>query len=298
MKQVKQDNYELITNAVLAQMQTAGANWVNPFNRKGEAGRPTNIVSKKAYRGINTLLLTWTPFASQHWGTYKQWADKGCQVRKGSKSTRIIFWQFIEKVEQDGTKKTIPMLRTYSVFNREQVDGTWAESLDAAPQAQSEVQVIEAADKFFQATGASIRYSNQGRAFYSPSEDFIHMPNREVFEATPTSTATECFYSTQAHEVIHWTGHKSRLDRLKLTGFGSEEYAFEELVAELGAAILCGTLGISTSPRPDHAQYLNSWMKALKNDKRMFVKAAGLAGKAVDFLTRAEDEQEEVQDAA
>lgn len=296
MKPVKQDQYEVITTQVLQQMQTAGTGWIKPFAGNGQGGQPVNIVSKRAYRGINTLLLFWTPFGSRHWGTYKQWSDKGCQVRKGQKATRIVFWQFIEKTQADGTIKTIPFLKTYSVFNREQVDGEWASTLDAPLPKQSEVELVAAADAWIAGTGAKVNHTSDGRACYSTVSDSITMPHRELFSATPTSTATEAYYSTHAHELVHWTGHKSRLDRNLANAFGSEAYAFEELVAELGAAILCIQLGISTEPRADHAQYLNSWIKVLKGDKRAFMKAAGLAAKAVDFLLPQAQDEDQVED--
>lgn len=282
----KFDAYQHVTDQVLAMMQQHGADWINPFQRKGGITMPRNIASKKAYRGINILLLGWSRHASVYWGSFNQWRERDCQVRKGEKGTKIVFWQFLEKDDaKTGEKVSIPLLRVYTVFNAEQVEGDYAQSLlNPTVEGANEVDDIAAAEDFFRRTGASISHTDKGQAYYSPSTDHIHMPLKAVFEATPTSTATECYYSTLAHETIHWTGHKSRLDRLKLAPFGSEEYAREELVAEIGAAILCAHLGISASPRPDHAQYLNAWMKKLSDDKRAFVTAASAAAKAFDFV--------------
>lgn len=291
---MKQDMYQEVTNKVIEMMETHGADWVNPFARKGQSLRPFNVTSKKAYKGINTLLLGWTDYASPVWGTYKQWSEKGCQVRKGQKATGIVFWQFIEKIAEDGRKETIPFMRSYSVFNAEQVEGFTI----AQQEEQTAVEDIQTAEQFFSQLPAHVKHSQEGKAFYSPSGDYIHMPNKAVFEATPTSTATECYYSTMAHELTHWTGAKHRLDRLTGDTFGSEGYAREELVAELGAALLCAHLQISTMPRPDHAQYINGWIKRLSENKREFVSAASAAAKAVDFLLNTAAIQGSVSEAA
>lgn len=289
----KFDAYQHVTDQVLSMMQQHGADWINPFQRKGGLGLPRNIASKKSYRGINILLLGWSHHASVYWGSFKQWQERDCQVRKGEKGTKIVFWQFLEKEDaKSGEKVTIPMLRVYTVFNAEQVEGDFAASLlNPTLDAEDGAGEIADAEDFFRRTGANIRHSDKGQAYYSPSADHIHMPHKAIFEATPTSTATECYYSTLAHETVHWTGHSSRLDRIKLAPFGSEEYAREELVAEIGAAILCAHLGISATPRPDHAQYLNCWIKRLGDDKRAFVTAASAAAKAVDFIVEATEEQ-------
>lgn len=289
---MKQDVYQQVTDRVLEMMEKHGSNWINPFARKGRASTPFNVTSKKAYRGVNTLLLGWSSYASPVWGTYKQWNERGCTVRKGEKSTTIVFWQFLKK-EENGETKTIPFLKYYSVFNAEQVEGYEEEAVEEATIEDR----IAAADAFFDRIPASVSFSNEGRAYYSPSVDRVHVPKLEVFEATPTSTAAECFYSTVAHELVHWTGHKSRLDRT--LGMGGEDYAREELVAELGAAFLCASLGISAEPRADHAHYLNGWIKKLSDHKREFVSAASAAARAVDFLTAfAEEEEVQVAEAA
>lgn len=286
---MKVDVYEQVTERVLAMMEEHGANWINPFAKRGGVGRPVNVASGKAYRGINVLLLGWSG-GSQYWGTYKQWTEKGGQVRKGEKSSMILFWKMLQK-EEDGQIKTIPVLRTYSVFSAAQQDG-WTPPDQA--EIVDEVEVIAEAEAFFGAVPADVRHGTDGRAFFSPLLDFVQVPEKRLFEATPTSTATECYYSTLAHELVHWTGHKSRLDRLSR---GVEEYAREELVAEIGAALLCASLGISSEPRADHAQYLNAWMKRLRDHKREFVSAASAAAKAVALL-ESYSQAEEMQEAA
>ena len=290
---MKQDMYETVTNRVLEMMETHGADWINPFARKGKSLRPMNVASKKGYRGINVLLLGWMPYTSPVWGTYNQWNQRDCTVRKGEKATDIVFWNFVEKDDpKTGEKVKIPFLRNYKVFNAEQVEGDVAAALTADPVEDSEgAEEIVSAEDFFRRIPANVRHSDQGRAYYSPMGDYIHMPSKAVFEATPTSSATECYYSTLAHELTHWTGAKHRLARLTSDSFGSEGYAREELVAEIGSALLCAHLEISASPRPDHAKYLNGWMKKLSDSKREFVSAASAAAKAVDFILDAAKEE-------
>jgi antirestriction protein ArdC len=282
---MKTDLYQQVTDKVLAMMAEHGTKWLNPM-REGKhlnLTMPRNVASRKNYRGINIPMLAWAGYSSPVWGTYKQWADKGAQVLKGQKATPIVFWQFVEKIDPEtGLKSTIPFLRQYAVFNAEQVEGYDAES-EALPEV-TPVERDARADAFFSAIPASVSHTQHARAFYSPSLDVINLPAPEQFVATPTSTALESYYSTLAHELTHWTGHKSRLNRLTGDGFGSQEYAREELVAELGAAFLCAELGISNEPRADHAQYLNSWMRILSDKNREFIKAAGAAQKAVDLL--------------
>lgn len=269
------DLYETVTARVLHMMEIHGDRWVNPFGKKTQAH---NLVSQKSYKGINQIMLNWSQYESTTWATYKQWSDNGCQVKRGQRATGIVFWQFIEKVDADGKKKTIPMLRHYSVFNAEQVDG-----YTAPAEPKGTVDTLAIAETVFQSIGATIEHTTKAAAYYVPALDKIHMPVKAAFADTPTSSATECYYSTLAHECVHWTGHKSRLDR-DLTGFCDQDYAREELVAELGAAMLCASLRISNEPRPDHAHYLNSWIKRLRDHKREFVVAAGAAAKAVDFI--------------
>jgi antirestriction protein ArdC len=159
--EMKIDVYQQVTDRVLEMMETHGSNWVNPFARKGQSSMPVNVASKKAYRGINVLLLGWSAYDSNVWGTFKQWQDLGATVRKGERSTAIVFWQFIEK-EEDGEKKRIPFLKYYNVFNAEQVDGYEAPAVEEV----SEEERIAAAEDFFRQIPANITFSKEGRAYY------------------------------------------------------------------------------------------------------------------------------------
>lgn len=298
----KFDLYQTVTDRIVTLMQTHGANWVNPFRKSGKAYRPYNPITGKAYQGMNQFLLATTEFALPMWGGFGQWKDKGCMVRKGSKSTMIVYWNIQErKTMVNGVAKltTRPLLRYLNVFNIDQVDGAYADGLRsaaavvAAPTETEKAETLAMADAFFAATGATVKHSNDDRAYYSPALDHIHMPNRDMFTGTATSSATETYYGTLAHEMTHWTGHEARLARDFSGRFGNEAYAFEELVAELGAAMLSAQLGISVEPRVDHAQYLNNWLKVLKSDNAAIIKAATLAKQAAAYLSKTSEDTEE-----
>jgi antirestriction protein ArdC len=301
----KFDLYQTVTDRIVSLMQTHGANWVNPFKKTGKAYRPMNPTTGKAYQGMNQFLLATTEFALPMWAGFGQWKDKGCMVKRGSKSTMIVYWNILERITTvNGVAKLTkrPLLRYLNVFNIDQVEGAYADSLRASwtvvePTPAETVATLEIADAFFASVGAEVRHSNNDRAYYSPALDHIHMPNKTLFSATPTSSATEAYYGTLAHELTHWTGHESRLAREFSGRFGSEAYAFEELVAELGSAMLSAQLGISVEPRADHAQYLNNWIKVLKGDNAAIIKAATLAKQAAAYLSKASEEEATEEEA-
>ena len=177
--------------------------------------------------------------------------------------------------------------RGASVFSAAQVEGWEAPTVEAPDL----TEVLANVDTYLKNIGADVRHSTEGRAYYNPSSDYIQMPHREQFAATDTSNATECYYSTLLHEHTHWTGHKSRLNRLELKN--KRGYAFEELIAELGACFLSVDLGISVEVRPDHSQYIAGWLQALTSDSGSdyIWKAASEAQKAVDYLNAAQQEE-------
>ncbi len=223
-------------------------------------------------------------YSSGLWGTYNQWTSLGATIRKGEKAAHIVFYKQIATDSDNAEdKKTRLIARATPVFAAEQVSGYDINT--PAPMAASVFKHFEDAEAFIQKTGAEIIYSGD-QAYYQTSTDSIHIPHRESFIATDTSSAEENFYSVLFHEITHYAGTQERCNR-DLTGrFGSEAYAMEELVAELGAAFLCGHFNISSSPRQDHAQYLTHWLSILKSDKRAIFTAASKASQAVDFLTR------------
>ncbi|QLF72069.1 DUF1738 domain-containing protein (plasmid) [Peteryoungia desertarenae] len=289
MKTERFDVYTEVTNTIIAAIEAGAGSWQMPWHRHGEGlNRPVNIDTTKAYRGINVLSL-WASaqargFATGTWGTYRQWQTKGCQVRKGEKASLVVFYKELNVEETNDNGETQSgkrlMARASYVFNADQVDGYDA---PAIPEPKDAVQVIEAADRFISATGATVCHGGT-RAFYRPSDDIIQMPERERFLGTETSSATESYYATLLHELIHYSGAPNRCDRQFGKRFGDEAYAVEELVAELGAAFLCADLGVALTPRPDHAAYVGSWLKVLKADKKAIFTAASAAARATDFL--------------
>jgi len=288
--QKKLDIHQAVTDQIIAAIEAGVETWQMPWHRSGEGlNRPTNIDTGNAYRGVNVVAL-WASaqmrgFSTGIWGTYRQWGNRDCQVRKGEKASLIVFYKELD-IERETSETgesgvdTVLFARASWVFNADQVDGYQPEQplVTSAP-----AESIEAADRFIHATGAEIRHGGT-RAFYRHSDDFIQMPERELFLGSATSSPTEAYYATLLHELTHWTGHDKRCDRQFGERFGNEAYAMEELVAELGAAFLCTDVGISAELRPDHAQYIDHWLKVLKADKKAIFTAASQAAKAADFL--------------
>jgi antirestriction protein ArdC len=283
------DIYQAITDRIVAQIEQGVGEWRMPWHsRERSLALPGNITGR-AYRGVNVPMLWATAAAfgyqSPIWATYKQWQERGAQVRKGEKAAMVVFWKSTEiKVgeTEDGSDEIERHLiaRGYFVFNAGQVDGFDAAKvgrIGPTPEDLCEDQRIAAAEQFFAHTGSAVRHGGN-RAFYTPSGDFIQMPEFAQFRDT------QSYYSTLAHEHTHWTGTKSRLDRQFGARFGDAAYAFEELVAELGAAYLCAALGLFNEPREDHAAYLAGWLRVLKADKKAIFTAAAKAQAAVDFL--------------
>ena len=271
-------------------MEKGEEKWQMPWHRTGtDITRPRNVATKNPYHGINIPLLWATAsekgYQSGYWGSYKQWQQVGGQIRRGEKASPVVFWKMIEKTLEDTSSgetktKTFPIAKPWSVFNAEQQDG-WSEP--EPPKPESPAEVIEHVRQFVANTLAEIRYGGE-RAYFSPAGDYIQMPPMERFLGTDTSTPTEAYFSTQLHELTHWSGSEKRLNRDFSGRFGSEAYSFEELIAEWGAAFLSSDLQISDVPRDDHARYLRSWIKVLRDDKKAIFTAASQATKAAEFL--------------
>lgn len=283
--------YQKITDQVIAAIEAGAPRFEMPWHYTFP--RPTNISSGKRYRGINVLALWMAQQANDYrsgvWGTYKQWSAKGAQVRKGERATTVVFFKDIAETateDEDTTTHRPTFVATASwVFNAEQVHGYEASSYIpiTSDEITRQVNIICQVEDFVTATGARIQ--DQGdRACYNPHHDTITMPPRGRFTGTTTSDPTESYYSTLLHELTHWTGHSSRLNRFTHARFGDNAYAMEELVAELGAAFLCADLQVSPCPRPDHAAYLQGWLKVLRQDTRAIFTAAAKASAACDYL--------------
>lgn len=291
--------YEIVTEKILALLEQGEIPWKKPWKTSGPA---RNLISKRQYNGINQFMLNCSPHSSPYWLTFKQAQEKGGHIRKGEKSTLVIFWKWINTVSQpsEGTMDTdqqskltkIPMLRYYNVFNLDQVEGI---SAPAEEQTKIKFTPIERAEQIIDKmqNRPDIQYGGD-RACYSPHLDYIKLPSKDVFR-----TAEE-FYSTAFHELSHATGHQSRLARKGITEtayFGSHSYSQEELVAEFGASMLCGHAGIEQTTLENSAAYIQGWLRVLKGDKKLAIIAAGQAQKAADYILNIkEDTNPEITD--
>ncbi|HHN8391450.1 TPA: ArdC family protein [Morganella morganii] len=277
-RKAKPDMYQTVTDNIIRALEAGVKPWVCPWTGNGVAsGLPANFSTGTAYSGINIMLL-WSSAAEQgytdsRWLTYKQAAEQGGQVRKGEHGTTIIYYKMLEKENEAGETEHIPMLKTFTVFNVQQIDNL---AVEYATLPAASFDPIEKAEALTVRSGAKI--TEKGiQAFYRPSTDEIYLPERFRFNHAAD------FYATQLHELIHWTGAKSRLNREKGSKYGSDKYAFEELIAELGCAFLMADLGITGDVQ--HESYISSWLKALNDDKRFIFKAASAASKAHRYLT-------------
>lgn len=285
---MKQDVYQRVTDKIVADLEKGELTWVKPWsggNMGGKVVRPLRH-NGVPYSGINVLML-WgaaveAGFASPFWMTFRQAQELGAHVRKGEKGSLVVYANTITRTEEgeNGTEeeRTIPIMKGYTVFNVEQIEGLPAYFHAKAEAVIDPAQRNAQAEAFFAATGATVRHGGNS-AHYSGGTDHVQMPVFESFRSP------EAYYATLAHELTHWTKHEKRLARdFGRKRWGDEGYAKEELVAELGAAFLCADLGLTPEPGMDHAAYIQSWLKVLKDDKRAIFAAASHAQKAADYL--------------
>jgi antirestriction protein ArdC len=280
------DLFETITDQLIAAIEAGAGEWRMPWHALADAGTPTSVDGHR-YRGMNAL---WLPMVSAAhrwesgiWGTYRGWQRHGAQVQRGQRGTSVVLWRTLETNPDatddagGGSNGRRLVARTFTVFAAEQADGT--DELVAARQdtGRDTPARIDKAEAFFAAVGATVR-TGGNVACYEPRTDTIRLPHLEQFDQAAH------FYATQAHEHIHWTGHAGRLARDLSGRFGSDSYAAEELVAELGAAIWSAAAGISATTRQDHAAYLAHWLRILRTDARALVTVASKAQQAVDHL--------------
>jgi antirestriction protein ArdC len=274
------DVYQIVTDRIVSLLESGVAPWRKTWKATDV---PRSMSTGKAYKGLNVFMLMGAAmsegYSSPWWGTFKTIKDRGGNVRKGEKSTIVVFWKFLDTKDKDtGEERKIPLLRYFNVFNADQCDGLNMASDEGNP---ASADPIETAEGLFEGmpNRPEVKFGGD-RAFYSPGLDYVGLPLRSSFDSA------EAFYSTAFHELVHATGHESRLKRpLDGQSFGSEGYSKEELIAEMGAAFLCATAGIERATVDNSASYLASWINVLKGDPRMVVTAAGAAQKAADYIT-------------
>jgi len=281
------DVHARVTARILADLEKGVRPWMQPWSAGLAAGRIARPLraTGQPYRGINTVMLWMTAvergYASPFWFTYRQAQAAGGQVRRGEHGTLVVYAGTLTRPDTDADgaeEREIHFLKGYTVFNAGQVDGLPEPFHTPAAEPANAMPRLEAAERFFAATGAEIR-TGGARAFYAIGPDHIQMPPFETFRDAESHAAT------LGHEVIHWTRHPSRLARdLGRKRWGDEGYAVEELVAEIGSAFLCADLGITPEVREDHAAYIAAWLTVLKDDTRVIVRAAAHAQRAVDYL--------------
>lgn len=298
MKKEKINIYEEVTNKIVAALEQGITPWKRPWKTSSEAMR--NVVSDKAYRGINVMLLNIASavgsYSDPRWLTYKQAAGMGGNVKKGEKGTHIVYWNFIKKEDANdptAKPKLIPFLRYYTVFNVQQCENLNIPGLAPDVPDFTIGGVNELAEKILAL--ATVRHGGD-RACFSINSDIVVLPHRSLFE-TPDQ-----YYAVAMHEMGHWTGHSSRLNRDFSGRFGSQAYAFEELVAEMSSAFTDSCIGVDFD-NMQHPEYIASWITALKNDTKAIFTAASKAQAATDYLLekagiQMNAEEEELAEAA
>lgn len=282
----RQSLYSEVTSRIIAKLEEGRLPWMQPWDGAAcGCTMPQNAGTARRYSGINVLIL-WAEvvargFASQRWLTYRQAEAAGGNVRRGETGTVICYAdRFTPKAEaeqargEDRDARQVAFLKRFTVFNVDQCDGLPAE-FTAAPVGVDPVLANAKADGLIEASGARFQIGG-GEAFYSPSHDFVQVPPQAAFPE-PIN-----WYRTAMHGLGHWTGHGSRLDRDQKGGFGSAQYAKEELVAEMAAAFTCASLGIAPTVR--HSDYIGSWLSVLRDDDKAIFRAASQASKASDYL--------------
>ena len=277
--------YAEVTDRIIAELEAGRLPWVQPWGDTGaDVGMPCNAGTGRRYSGVNVLTL-WVAamrggFSSQRWLTYRQAQALGGNVRKGEGGTTVCYADRFtpkhqEAGERDGDEvRQVAFLKRFTVFNVDQCEGL-GQDLVAAPVALPEDQIVPVADDLIAASGVDFRVGGL-EAFYVPAEDLVVVPPRRGYFDEINA------YRTWLHELVHATGHASRLGRDLTNPFGSAGYAREELIAEMGSAFLCASLGIVPTVR--HADYIGSWHEVLREDSRAIFRAASAASKAADWL--------------
>jgi len=281
----KADIYRTITDSIIEAIKSGAGTFTMPWHGGSAAiAKPENALTRMEYHGVNVLML-WARaysdgYQSGYWASYRQWQRLGAQVEKGEQATPIVFYKQIENERSDKEEPSTRLFaRSSFVFNAAQVRG-WTPPEDRFPKGGTEI--AEQVARFIAGTKADILWGGTSAHYHIPT-DRIHMPDRDRFRDTVSGSAEYGLHSTLLHEFVHWSGAKHRLARFE-GGLHRDEVPFEELIAEIGAAFLCADLGVSVSPRLDHAAYVAHWLAALEGDSKVIFRAARFATQAVQYL--------------
>ena len=271
------DVYQLVTNRIIEQLEKGCVPWKRPWTA---AGLPQNLITRRPYRGINVLLLATCNYSQNFFLTFKQAGELGAKIKSGEKAHPVVYWKRIETEDED-TGEMIPesVLRYYNVFNIAQCENIPESKLPPADLPNE--AILECESIIHEMPKRPPIQQVEDMAYYHPTHDYVNMPPRKSF------LQSEAYYSTLFHELVHSTGHTSRLNRrelMQMKPFNPEMYSFEELVAEIGASYLNSLTGIEQKEFEQNAAYIEGWLKRLKNDKRSIITASGQSQKAVDFI--------------
>lgn len=276
----KFDVYAMVTDLIIRRLEAGVIPWHMPW--KTEWGMPRNLVSGRPYSGFNFWYLLSFGFERPMFLTFNQLKELGGSVKKGSKSFLVVFWKMLDIEHKDGSVDKVPMLRYYRVFHIDQVEGIPQEKISQNNSHDHDFDPIGACDQLVECWEDCPEIKlNMGSACYIPSLDQVHMPSPRSF------FLDEHYYSTLFHELIHSVGHSSRLNRHEMFPdhkFGHRDYSLEEMVAEMGAAYLCGICGIENVTVDNSAAYIQSWLKKLKSDNKFIVQSAAHAQRAVEYI--------------
>lgn len=273
--------YDIITDRIIQELENGTVPWHKPW--AGGSNNSMNFTTKKPYQGVNWIMTNMQGFESEYWVTFNQAKKLKGSIKKGSKSTPVIFWKFLDgKINPEtGKADQIPMLRYYRVFNMTQTEGI--EYSLPVQDDKTQNEIITSCEKIVNEMPLAMPkvFHEEQRAYYQPRNDTINLPKMESFNSSNE------YYSTYFHELVHSTGHPKRLNREGITesiNFGSHCYSKEELIAELGASFLNGQAGILNHVVKNSANYLQSWLNKLRGDKKLIVTAAGKAQKAANYI--------------
>lgn len=277
--EIRRDVYTIVTDRIIDLLKKGTIPWKKPW---AEAGIPQNLISRRVYRGLNVMLLATLGYEQNYFLTYSQIKELGASVKKDEKAHPVVYWNWVEPKQEAGeilSTKKYPFLRYYTVFNVSQCTGIPAEKIPVVTRQNYPIPACELMIENMPQKPKIVHKEN--RAFYNPLLDVINMPKMGSF------TSDESYYATLFHELVHSTGHLTRLNRkglLEMTEFGSPPYSFEELVAEIGACYLESLTGIAETEMDNNAAYIAGWLERLENDDHFIVLASSQAQKAVDFI--------------